>query len=91
MIGHFAIWKYDLFPFVKGGTITKVHPDGSVEVAEYGAGYRFTPQFVMPLPQGKRMLADLDRLTADYRTDLQELNSDYTQRAMHILPEGFKR
>ena len=41
-IGGFAIWKYELFPFVKGGTITEVSGDGVI-TKEYGQGYLFKP------------------------------------------------
>jgi len=57
----YAFWSYDKFPYVLGGTVTKMHDDGTVETKEYGQGSCFTPIKIVPFKAGIIIKQDLDK------------------------------
>lgn len=69
----YAFWTYDQFPYVLGGTVTKMNDNGTVETKEYGPGFTFDPLKVLPLKAGLIIKQDLDKQTAAYRKDMAAL------------------
>lgn len=66
MEGYYAFWNYDTCPYLLGGEITQMRDNGRVETKQYGKGHFFMPVKILPAEQGKKLLAELDRLRADY-------------------------
>lgn len=56
----YAFWRYDQFPYVLGGTVTKIHDNGTVEIKEW-QGFCFTPIKIVPLKAGMIIKQDLDK------------------------------
>jgi len=85
-IGKFAVWKYDLFPCIKGGTIVRVD-DTMAVIKEYGVGYWFTPIAVMTVNEGKEFLQEVETLAferskmiaviKEYNTKLEQLSQNF--------------
>lgn len=67
----YAFWSYDQFPYVLGGTVTKMFDDGTVETKEYGQGSRFTPIKIVPLKAGMIIQQDLDKKQKLLRISLE--------------------
>lgn len=81
----FAFWKYDQFPFLLGGEVTRVLPKGSVETKEFGAGYYFMPVKMLPLAEGKKINVELKALEHEYRVQKQGLHEKYMQKRDGII------
>ena len=67
-----AFWKYDQFPYLLGGTITKVMDDGIVKIHEYGNSC-FRPVFIVPKSQGEELLNELENLRKKHRQELEDV------------------
>lgn len=73
----YAFWRYDQFPFVLGGTVTNMLPNGNVETKEYGTGTTgFTPILIVPLEQGKKIAEGLTNLRQEYRRRQDSLTNE---------------
>lgn len=75
----YAFWKYDLFPFVLGGEITRMDNDGYVETVGYGPGFLFKPIKILPLEEGKRiamLLTELKQEKMDAQAALDKMFLD---------------
>ena len=73
----FALWKYDLFPYLLGGTVTKLHDNGIIETEEYGMGNCFKPVIILPVNEGRRILNQLDKIRDDYLSERAKLAQTY--------------
>lgn len=88
---QFAFWKYDLFPFLLGGEVTKMREDGKVETKEYGRNTYFVPVKILPLKDGKAINERLRELEREYKRSLEAVRSDFmAQRNKIIKVEGRK-
>lgn len=67
----YAFWRYDQFPYVLGGTVTKMFDNGTVETKEYGRGSCFTPIKIVPLKAGMIIKRDLDKKQELLRISLE--------------------
>jgi hypothetical protein len=72
----YAFWTHDQFPFVLGGTVTKVHDNGKVETEEFGRGFRFTPLKIVPLKAGLIIKQDLEQRRAAYRQKMADIQNE---------------
>ena len=72
----YAFWKYDQFPYVLGGTVTKMNGDGSVQIKEYGNS-SFNPVKILPLEDGKKMQNALYVLQSKRDKALKEVNTTF--------------
>ena len=73
----YAFWSYDQFPYVLGGTITKIHDDSSIETKEYGPGARFSPIKIVPLKAGMIIQHDLNNRAETRRRKRDEVNTEF--------------
>jgi len=67
----FAFWRYDLYPFILCGEVTRVTDTGAVETVEYGKGFLFQPILIVPYDVGTKMRERLRDLAADEREALE--------------------
>lgn len=84
MSEQFAFWKYDGFPYLLGGTVTKMDDTGRVETKEYGKGFWFMPVKILPVNAGKRMLAKLEELRKKHSVAEKEFRATWKQAANHL-------
>jgi hypothetical protein len=84
--GLFAFWKYRSFPFVLGGTVVEMRPDGVVRTKEYGHMW-FVPIKIMPIEAGKKLLAQLEKVRADEHTAQARFNAEWAAKIHALLPE----
>lgn len=81
----FAFWRYDLFPYVLGGRITKMREGGAVETEEYGRVRTFVPFKILNLEEGKRVLAELENLRNQHDRAMEKLKAEFLVRREAIL------
>lgn len=75
-----AFWNYDIFPFMRGGEVEKVHSDGTVSVMGYGP-YRFERAVIVTNPDGEDLCAELCRLATEYRVAKDALDAEWSAKA----------
>jgi len=81
----YAFWKYDHFPYVLGGEVTKMLPDGAVETVGYGKGFSFTPFKIVPLEEGKKIVAQLQSLKDAKNKAEAEHRKEWNKRLEEII------
>lgn len=69
----YAFWRYDYFPYVLGGTVTKINDDSTVSIKEYGNA-RFAPLKIVPFKAGMVIQQDLDKKKELRRISLEAVN-----------------
>ncbi len=85
---QYAFWRYDQFPYVLSGTVTKTLPNGNVEVEGYGTGTTgFKPILVVPEPRGKLIAKSLERLTQYRERQVTNINRECESQMYHISTE----
>lgn len=77
MKGYYAFWRYDLFPYILGGTITKMKENGCVETVEYGKGNYFRPMKILPEDAGKELHEKIRILEKEHNAALKEFKADW--------------
>lgn len=83
-----AFWEYDVYPFLKCGTIAELKQSGLVVTHEYGKGMSFRPVMILPEEAGQCLKTQLDELECEYRGSIKELNNLFQQRA-NLLTKPF--
>jgi hypothetical protein len=83
--GYVAFWKYDTFPYVLSGYITKMREDGSVETEGYGKGHWFMPFKILPPVSGGKLQADLKILELQYRNALLNLQEEWVKKRNALI------
>ncbi len=80
---QFAFWRYDLFPYVLGGTVGSIK-DGQVFITEY-CGYFQEKQILKftNLEYGQRLLKEIKQVKARYEQRKTELHTEFAA----TLPE----
>jgi len=89
----FGFWKYDLFPFLLGGEITKTKIHDSkkcVESKEYGIGYYFLLDFSTSNKKGRKLLKELNILKTERLEEISTLDKKYKKKLKIILKESRK-
>ena len=87
VIGHYAFWGNDLYPYVLSGIITKVLGGGEYEIGSYGVGFRFKPFAVIEPIRGGVVHNALKQLTEDFRAAKDKLHEEFMVKAYEALPE----
>lgn len=83
----FAFWRYDSFPYVLGGHVTKMSESGLVETKEYGRQQWFRPIILLPKNTGEKIQSELRKLRDEkYKADA-ECCRKFLEKATKILPE----
>lgn len=85
--GYYAFWKYDLFPFVLGGTITRMLDNGMVSTVEFGPGNYFKPIKKLSMHEGKALKAKLQELSLEYKRRDQALRDEMLAKVKALVPE----
>lgn len=80
-----AFWKYDLYPFCLGGTVTKVQDNGTVITKEY-PGMAFKPIAIMPNKTGKKIIKELRKLRSCYADKCKSVLEEYCIMAATMAP-----
>ena len=75
-----AFWRYDLYPYVLGGKVTKTNDDGSVFVEGYG-DYKTWARVLVPGKLGQELLEELKSLQAQYRAHEKDLRKRFVTKA----------
>lgn len=91
----FAFWKYDLFPYLIGGQITKLLSNGRVRTKEFG-GYSFTPVKMLSVEEGAKLRSKLNDLKLARDKAIKEIELEYQQELNNLLstysfPDHLKR
>lgn len=74
---EYAFWKYDLFPYMLGGTVTGFSKGGLVETEEFGRGHYFKPIVFTSKQKGKEMRNKLETLAEQRNKALEVLSLGY--------------
>lgn len=77
----YAFWSYNgCAPHhLLGGEISKIRDNGDVEIVSYGPGFWFKPVKIVPLAQGLKIQAELDKLEEGFKFELETLKTKYKQ------------
>jgi hypothetical protein len=73
----YAFWSYDEFPYVRSGEVVQINDDSTVEIKNFGKGYRFTPLKIVPLKAGLIIQQDLDKRREEYNHELRKLRDTH--------------
>lgn len=82
----YAFWRYDQFPFVLGGPVTRMDEDGRVETENYGTGNWFTPSKLLPRATGEKLHGELKLLEAQYREAEKLFRAQWNSMAKALFP-----
>jgi hypothetical protein len=83
----FAFWRYDhSYPYILGGSVTKMYSDGRVETKEYGPGTSFMPIKLLPLAQGKVLMKKIKALAHEESLALIDFHADWRYKLEELVP-----
>lgn len=86
----FAFWCYDRFPYVLGAPFTSMDSKGYVR-AEGHDGRRFLPFKILPVREGRALLASLKALGREHDEALEKIHQQYIVKRnalIRIPPRG---
>jgi len=83
----YAFWKYDLCPYMLGGEVEAMRPNGRVIIKGY-RGMSFKPIGILPDETGADALGYLNRLREKYNKEEKELKDRYRKYAQRIFESG---
>ena len=81
-----ALWTYDQFPYLLGGHVTRMDPDGAVETREFGKGHWFIPIKLLPAPAGEALLEQLKTLKAKRDTEMRAIDVEWRRELEKLCP-----
>ena len=87
MDNFYAFWRHDHFPYLLGGTVTKMDERGRVQTDQYGVGSWFCPVKILPLRAGLALHAKLRAATEDYRLAQARLHVAAMAEIVALVPE----
>lgn len=88
----YAFWKYDLFPYVLSGKVTKTFPGGKVEIEGYGSGTTgFKPICVVRGNRGLEIKNNLDNLKTLRANILHQTELEFNKQIYVLCPELGKK
>lgn len=77
----YAFWDYDLCPYMLGGIIQGFLSSGNVKVKGYD-GMSFKPITILPDEAGRKALARLKEIRAEYDLNEKALKKTYKTKAL---------
>ncbi len=88
----YAFWKYDVFPYILGGHITRISSNGSVETKEYGPGNYFKPFKIVPAKTGEKLHIEIKKSEKDFRLAEEKFKEFWNKQGkfLYDLIEGAK-
>ncbi len=81
----YAFWTYDSYPYLLGGEVTKMLPNGMVEVKGYGRGFAFVPVKLLPLETGKAFQDYLNELKSQHSKAKSIFDRSWIAKADELL------
>lgn len=69
----YAFWKYDLPPYLLGGEVEEIRPDGITKIKGYTG--LFKPVKIVPLEKGIKLHKKLKKAYAKYAKTVEEANN----------------
>ena len=81
----FAFWKYDLFPFILGGEVSKTLEGGQVEIVGFGPGYNFKPFLITSYADGVTLHEKLEQIKKNYEQARVTLEIGAKQEVVHAF------
>jgi hypothetical protein len=85
MKGYYAFWRYDVYPFILGGTITNMDKNGFIETEEYGVGRYFKPMAILPGNAGKELHHKIKVMTDERNTALEKFNLTWRIKISELI------
>ena len=79
-----AFWKYDLFPFLKGGEVEEFNNNESVKIK---GSYSFFYSFILPYEKGVQLLKKLDDLEINRNREIAMVTLGYKAQLITLLEE----
>ncbi len=87
----YAFWRYDRFPFVRGGEIGGWCPHdwpGQDHIhLKNSPGYFYKPIKIVPLTLGLKIQKTLDQMEAEREQGLNAVYSNFNQKLKELFPE----
>jgi hypothetical protein len=83
-ISLYAFWKYDLFPFVVGGKVTKMTGDGKCFAPSYQGWVN--PIKLLPVEAGEELMEDIKQRKLEYDQALESLEEHHREQLEYLLP-----
>lgn len=81
----YAFWPYDLYPRCLSDEVVKVE-DTAYTMKSYGRFRRSERMVLVPANVGKKLAAELDKLTAERSKRIEEIEAEFERK----LDEAFK-
>lgn len=85
--GLYALWRYDSYPYVLGGTVTRMDQMGAVETREFGVGRWFKPLKILPIKEGRALRKQFEKLREEFRQAEEKQKDDFIVKAMALCQE----
>lgn len=82
--GLWAFWRYDLFPYLLGGRVTKSYASGTVKVEGYG-DHTFRPKMLLLGKEGEELCDKLKALTAERDDMLKGVEATFRKKLDALL------
>ena len=79
-----AFWKYDIFPYILCGKVTKMHKNGRVSAKGF-EGYTFQPLMVMPYELGLSIKEKINQISHQYNIEKKELFNKHMKQLIDIV------
>ena len=79
---YYAFWKYDLFPYLLGGIVSKMNERGMVYIESYQSWFR--PIIILPHESGEKIMKQLSELEKEYNKEKQQLLETYKTKLKDI-------
>ncbi len=83
----FAFWKYDLFPYLKGGKVQSIGKDAKGEYVTLECNTSFYVEFYMDEKTGQGILHELEEVLALKREEQGKLDRRFNNMVNGLLDE----
>jgi hypothetical protein len=83
----YAFWDYDLCPYIIGGEVKVMRPNGRVVVQGY-LGMLFKPIAILPDEAGLTALNQIRSLRGEYSEAESALKKAYKKEALKVIGRG---
>ena len=81
--GLYAFWKYDQFPYIIGGEVSKINGKGHVYAPSYQSW--FVPLKILPIIEGKELGIKIKELTEEYKREEIRLKDIYVDKLKKLV------
>lgn len=78
----YAFWKYDLPPYLLGGEVEEIRPDGVARIKGYTGWFRTVK--IVPLEKGIKLQKKLNKAKAKYMKVTQQADNELRETVKEI-------